>query len=166
MEAPSTDTAEPRPRGRPSDYSDEVAIKVIEGLSNGIPLAVICRGEDMPCDDTVRNWGKADPAFGRAIARAREVGFDVIAHRSRLTLRGKTEEEGGESTGDVQRDKAIADHDLKLLAKWDPKRYGDKMALVGGGKGDAPIQLASLTDGELAARIKQLAGDDEDQAGA
>lgn len=154
-------------RGRPSEFNDATAIKIIEGLSNGIPLTVICLPDDMPCDDTVRNWMKADPAFNRAIARAREVGFDVIAHRSRLTLRGKTEDEGGESTGDVQRDKAIADHDLKLLAKWDPKRYGDRMKLVGGDKGDAPIQFANLSDGDLAARIAQLTGgDDEDPAGA
>jgi hypothetical protein len=33
-------------------------------------------------------------------------------------------EEGGDSSGDVQRDKLIVETDLKLLAKWNP-RYRD-----------------------------------------
>lgn len=129
--------------GRPSEFSDEIATAIVERLSVGEPLAVICREDGMPCDDTVRNWAKADEALNRAIADARVRGYDVIALRARRTLRGLNEPDnpmGGESTGDVQRDKAIADFDLKLLSKWDPKRFGDKVALVGGGDGDAPIK--------------------------
>lgn len=36
---------------------------------------------------------------------------------------------GGDSTGDVRRDRLIVDTDLKLLAKWDPKRYGESFQL-------------------------------------
>lgn len=147
-----------RGSGRPSAYTDELAAEIIARLSNGEPLAVICRDEDKPCDDTVRNWASRDEVFSRAIAHARKVGFDVIAHRARLTLRGKTEDEGGESTGDVQRDKAIADFDLKLLAKWDPRRFADRHVLVGGGPDDDPIRhavdLTNLSD----AQLEQLAG--------
>jgi hypothetical protein len=133
--------------GRPSTYTPEVADEIVRRLSNGEPLAIICRGEGMPCDDTVRNWAKTDEQLSRAIAHAREVGHDVIAWRARMTLRGFGPEQGGESTGDVQRDKAIADYDLKLLAKWDPKRWGDKTALVGGdpANGDNPIQTEQRT---------------------
>ena len=45
-----------------------------------------------------------------------------IAARLREIARGK-----GESTGDVQRDKLIIETDLKLLAKWSPKEWGDKV---------------------------------------
>lgn len=129
--------------GRPSTFTQEIADKICERLSNGEPLAVICRDDGMPCDDTVRNWAKASEQLSRAIACAREVGFDVIAWRARQTLRGKTDEDGGESTGDVQRDKAIAEFDLKLLSKWSP-RYGDKVAVTGGDpdQGDKPVQHA------------------------
>lgn len=120
-------SATKRPRGRPSLYTDALAAEIVERLSKGEPLAVICRDDHMPCDDTVREWAKGDDAFSRGIARARESGFDAIAWRARQTLRGKTEDDGGESTGDVQRDKAIADFDLKLLSKWDPKRYGERL---------------------------------------
>lgn len=127
-------------RGRPSLYTDDLAAEIVRRMSTGEPLAVICRDDHMPCDDTVRAWQKNDDAFSRAIVRARVMGFDAIAWRARMTLRGKDETAGGESTGDVQRDKAIADFDLKLLSKWDPKRYGDKIALTGGGDDDAPIR--------------------------
>ena len=143
-------------RGRPSLYTADLAEEILLRLSNGEPLAVICRDEHMPCDDTVRDWGKRNEEFSRAYARARATGFDVIAWRARQTLRGKDVTEGGESTGDVQRDKAIAEFDLKLLAKWDPKRYGDKIAHIGGGPGDAPIQYANMTREARQARIEEL----------
>jgi hypothetical protein len=105
--------------------SPDVRERIITGISEGIPLAVICREDGMPSDDTVRNWADEDERFARDIARARECGFDQIAHRLRSTSRGR-----GESTGDVVRDKLIIDTDLKLLAKWDPKRYGDRPEIM------------------------------------
>lgn len=126
--------------GRPTDFTEEKAEAICARLSKGEPLAVICRDEGMPTDRTVRNWREANAEFSSAIGRAREAGFDAIAYRARETARGKTEGEGGDSSGDVQRDKLIIETDLKLLAKWDPKRYGDKLALTGGGADDAPIR--------------------------
>jgi hypothetical protein len=126
--------------GRPTLYTEAVAAMIIDGLSAGTPLAEICRGEGMPHRNTVQDWKTNNPEFSVRFARARAAGFDAIAQRARMTARGKKEEEGGDSTGDVQRDKLIIDTDLKLLAKWDPKRYGEKYALVGGDEGDAPIK--------------------------
>jgi hypothetical protein len=58
----------------------------------------------------------------------------VIAARTRETARGF-----GDSSGDVQRDKLIIETDLKLLAKWDPKRYGDRLDL--GNADGQPFQI-------------------------
>jgi hypothetical protein len=68
----------------------------------------------------VWDWEQVDETIAQAIARAREDGGDAIAQRARETARG-----AGDSKGDVQRDKLIVETDLKLLAKWHPKRYGD-----------------------------------------
>jgi hypothetical protein len=125
--------------GRPSKRTPTVDAEIVERLSNGEPLAIICRDAHMPDPSTVWDWSKSDEALSQAIRRAREIGENVIAWRARQTLRGKGVEEGGESTGDVQRDKAIAEFDLKLLAKWNPKAWGDKLAHVGGDESDAPI---------------------------
>lgn len=122
--------------GRPSIYSDDLLKDICDRMSTGEPLAQICRDEGMPHPNTVRTWMNGDvegidsKAVSSAIACAREIGFDAIAARARMTARGKIDAEGGDSSGDVQRDKLIIETDLKLLAKWDPKRYGDK-TLIG-----------------------------------
>lgn len=105
-------------------------------LGKGEPLAKICR-ELKICDDSVRNWMRDDEEVFRVIARARAEGEETIAFNLRETARGR-----GESTHDVQRDKLIIDTDLKLLAKWNPKRYGDKIEIAG----DAERPLAVVID--------------------
>ena len=111
-----------------AERSPEIEQKIIKGISHGTPLAVLCRELGVG-RRTVYDWRDADPEFAAHIARARESGYDAIASRTRMTARGKGEEEGGDSTGDVQRDKLIIETDLKLLAKWDPKRYGERQLI-------------------------------------
>lgn len=113
--------------GRPSSFTPELLEEISDRLAKGEPLAVICRDDHMPSDRTVRNW-MADADIASVIARAREVGFDVIASDC-LNI---ADDKGGEP----QRDRLRVDTRLKLLAKWDPKRYGDKLAV--GGDPDAP----------------------------
>lgn len=143
-------------RGRPTKRTPAIERKIIDGLSNGTPLTVICRGEAMPSDGTVRSWMDADPAFSAAIARAREVGFDVIAmdalaiideepERVITITEGERSSERIDSAG-VQRAKNRAELRLKLLAKWDPKRYGDKLDLVStdGSLSQKPTEIVFL----------------------
>lgn len=124
--------------GRPSKYTPALMATIGERMGNGEPLTHICRDLKL-CDNTVRNWMEKDPEVAAAIARARESGRDSIAYRMRQTARGKGNDDGGDSTGDVQRDKLIIDTDLKLLAKWDPKRYGDKVQLSDSDGNNLPV---------------------------
>ena len=118
----------PAKRGRPTKYTEGLSVEICERLSDGEPLAQICRDDHMPAVRTVSHWKDASADFKASFGRAREDGYDAIAARLRETARGK-----GDSTQDVQRDKLIIDTDLKLLAKWDYKRYGDKLDLNHGG---------------------------------
>lgn len=111
----------------PSKFTQALADEICERLSEGQPLAWICRDKHMPARRTVSDWRKAHPEFDEKFLTARDDGYDAIAERTRATARGKTDEQGGDSSGDVQRDKLIIETDLKLLAKWDPRRYGDKL---------------------------------------
>jgi hypothetical protein len=146
----------PGKRGRPSSYKAKTAAIIIEMLCDGAPLEEICRMEGMPASRTVSDWKAAHPDFSTDFARARISGFHAIANRTRNTARGKGPGDGGDSTGDVQRDKLIIETDLKLLAKWFPPGYGDKVALTGGSKDDEPIRteasvrLDNLTRDQLA----------------
>lgn len=136
--------------GRPTAFKAEIVKEISDRMSEGEPLAQICRDDGMPAYRTVKDWmdGVVDSVpsdeVSAAIARARLLGHDAIAARARQTARGKSEDEGGDSTGDVQRDKLIIETDLKLLAKWDPKRYGDLLKLSGA-DGQGPIPVAQLT---------------------
>lgn len=124
--------------GRPSKNTPEIRKEIAERLSKGEPLAQICRDEWMPHDSTVRDWMNADADFSRDIARARELGFDVIAGECLTIADDSTNDymekqalDGGAGSlafnaEHVQRSKLRIETRLKLLAKWDPKRYGDR----------------------------------------
>lgn len=119
--------------GRPSTYTQEKADEICARLGTGEPLAVICRDEHMPSVATVSNWKEAHKDFSVAIARAREEGFDQIAaecldiadETGRDTIYGENGERA--DTEWISRSKLRIETRLKLLAKWDPKRYGDKL---------------------------------------
>lgn len=135
----------PRP---PVTRDPEIVDRVLERVALGEPLAPILREPGMPHYTNWYNWCREDAALGIAYARARATGFDRIAINARETARGR-----GESSGDVQRDKLIIETDLKLLAKWDPKRYGDKVALTG--DADNPIVVEDKGS-ELASELLSL----------
>lgn len=129
------------------EQREKAKIAVIEGLRQGTPLTVICSADGMPCDDTVRDWGEQDPEFGRAIARARETGFDTIA-LSCLAIVDDTEE-------DPASRRVRAETRLKLLAKWDPKRYGE-LIKHGNADGSNIDMAAAIAAGN--ARLNDNAG--------
>ena len=115
--------------------------KVVDGLSKGTPLTIICSEDGMPNDDTMRIWANADEEIAGAIARAREVGFDVIASEALeiidqtpervITITGEDRSESRFDGAAVQWAKNRAEMRLKLLAKWDPKRYGEMLKHAG-----------------------------------
>ncbi len=117
--------------GRPSSYTPEIVAKVCELLSKGITLEEIGRMDDMPSANTLHDWKNENQrpecvpeSVSKDIARAREIGYDVIASRLRLVAAGIE----GHTSNDVQRDKLIIETDLKLLAKW-TKKYSDKQQI-------------------------------------
>jgi hypothetical protein len=136
--------------GRPSKYTPEIAQEMCNMLADGIPLREICRQEGYPAWRTVYDWMYQDDALGEkgvglsaAIAKAREIGQDAIAEQIWIEVNQEPEriltEGGGKiDPGYVQWQRVKAEIGLKLLAKWNPKRYGDKVQL--GGDPGNPIQ--------------------------
>jgi hypothetical protein len=112
--------------GRLSTFTQKLADEICERLGNGEPLAQICRDEKMPSLSTVYRWQEEREDFSGNIARARDAGYDHIATDGLMIV------------DDVDEDPASrrvrADYRLKLLAKWDAKRYGDKLDLTSGGE--------------------------------
>jgi hypothetical protein len=140
-------------RGRKSTFNEKDAAEIVDRLGRGEPLAVICRDDWLPAYRTVYDWVAAHADFAANIAGAREAGFDVIAAEcleiAEDGSRDYAERERPDGTKyeafdseHVQRSRLRIDTRLKLLAKWDPRRYGDKVSIVGGdpSSGDRPIQ--------------------------
>jgi transposase len=161
---PKTDAPKSK-GGRPSIRTEDIVTSICLRLAQGEPLAQICREDGMPCLVTVWNWQKADPSVSERIARAREAGFDQIAQDA-LDIADdgsrdyKPSEDGRElpDHDHIQRSKLRVETRLKLLAKWDPKRYGERIAQELTGKDGGPIQTEGVTSPEeRQKRIAELA---------
>lgn len=127
-----------QPTGRPTIRTPLIVDTILKRIAEGETLSAICREDGMPHRSVFYDWMADDAELSRRFARAREVGFDAIA------------DDALEIADDGRRDYApdkdgreVVDHDhiarsrlrvearLKLLAKWAPKKYGDKLELAG-----------------------------------
>jgi hypothetical protein len=135
-------------------YTAEMAEQIIEWISAGKPLRVFCREvEGAPKWRTVYDWLQANPDFKEAFGEARKLGFDAIAEEALeiadTPVEGvRTETGGKDGPKEVREDmlghrKLQIETRLKLLAKWDPKRYGDMVKL--GGPDGGPLQSESVS---------------------
>lgn len=143
----------------PVPYSEEVCDAICDRIADGEFLRVICRSEGMPSWRTVYKWKDARPEFAEKLKAARKAGYDALAEDSLIMLDEKperTETQFGSKvdSGHVQWQKNRSDQRLKMLAKWDSGRYGDKVALTDGdgkplqGAQVAPTFNITLTDGK------------------
>lgn len=119
---------------RPSKRTPQVEDEVCRRLSEGETLRAICRGEGMPSWQRIYEWVAADEVFAGRIARARELGADAIAEQTLDILdeppeRTNTEHGDKVDSGYVAWQKNRAEQRLKLLAKWFPKKYGDRQEI-------------------------------------
>lgn len=180
---------------KPSTYTEEVAAKICERIAQGKTLRAICRGDTdvegvdspgwCPHFTTVYDWLNQNEDFALRFARARDIGADAIAQET-LDI-ADTPVEGRIETDKVDRDgapytevrradmiehrKLQIDTRLKLLSKWNPKKYGESSRLDIGNADGEPFKIAGAADVDTAARIvalfaaveKRLAAqDDED----
>ena len=116
--------------GQPSTYTTEIGNEICARLAEGEPLRVICRDEHMPAWRTVYDWIDADAEFAAHIAHARQLGFDAIAESTMEIIDAAPDRDPNTGKIDpawVQHQKLRAEHRLKLLAKWSPKKYGEKI---------------------------------------
>lgn len=115
-----------------SKYTDELAEEICTRIANGEPLRAICRDDHMPNWTTVYAWINADPELAQRIARARELGADAIAEDT-INIIDTPPERIDTPTcskidpGYVQWQKNRVEQRLKLLAKWQPKKYGERV---------------------------------------
>ncbi len=102
---------------------------IIEWISDGKTLRDYCRQPNTPDHTTVYDWLDEDESFSHRFARARDIGADAIAQETLNIVdeRPPTTDNGATDSGYVSWQKARVETRLKLLAKWNPKKYGDRI---------------------------------------
>lgn len=135
--------------GRHTEYTQAMDIAICEWIAEGRPLREFCREEGNPAWRTVYGWLEANPDFQARFTRAREIGADAIAAEALAIadtpMEGvRTEIGGKDGPKEVREDmlghrKLQVETRLKLLAKWFPQKYGEKLTHLGDPK--APVAL-------------------------
>jgi len=107
------------------DYGDTLEAQMLaDYVTGGMTMIDACATIGIPLRTNYDRL-KTNPKFAAMMDEARAAGFDAIANSIRKVTRG----EAGHSSGDVKRDRLIAEMDAKLLAKWHPKKYGEKIEI-------------------------------------
>jgi hypothetical protein len=125
--------------GRPSTYTEAVALEICKRMSGGETLRQICAGDNMPPESTVREWASRDVnGFAAHYAHAREAlveywADDIVRISDDSTGDTITDEFGNarQNTEWVSRSKLRVDTRKWLLSKLRPDKYGDKLELSG-----------------------------------
>ena len=139
-------------------------------MSNGEPLAAICRSDEkFPHPSIWLDWIRADEDLAIAYAHARDVGADAIAEEALAIIDAEPErvieldDEGKQSRSRIDSAAVTwarnrADMRLKLLAKWNPKKYGEKQDVnIGNKEGETLKTEVSIVSPELMQELADLA---------
>lgn len=170
---------------RPSAYSPEIAADICDRTADGTFLRAICKSAGMPTWRTVNLWLEEVPEFAKLYAQAVRIGYDAIAQETMeiadTPLLGVTEKQEAVIVGTDGEGKPITEMQVverkiddmlghrkfqvetrfKLLAKLDPKRYGEFMRQELSGPDGGPMQFQALPDEELNRKLAALMGNPE-----
>lgn len=130
---------------------EERRAELLERTAAGEPLTRITRDEAMPARSTVYEWIETDPEFALAFRTARYRGVHALADQCL-----EIADEPATTAVEVSNKKVRIDTRLRLMAKWLPSEYGDRVTTAHVGPDGGPLQLAAqvdvsaLTDEQLA----------------
>lgn len=147
--------------GRPSEFTPEIANEICERLAKGESLRRITgpdRDDFMPGQTTVFRWLEENEEFRKQYAYARERQADLYAEQV-IDIADCTDVDltGPDGQRDPQRDRLRIDARKWYAGKLAPKKYGDKIAHVGGNEDDAPIKTKVDLSGLSVEQLTALA---------
>lgn len=131
----------------------KIVDRICKALIDGKPMSLACRSIPIPVR-TVNQWREDDVEIANQLDDAFDEGMDKLAWRMRMTARGKKGKQGGDSTGDTDRDKLIIYTEEKLLANWST-RYSRRVTLAGDPKNPLVPPPTALTEAQLLAIAAQ-----------
>lgn len=116
-------------------FDQNTADLIIDQIADGVTLAETCRAIGIS-RATIYNWRAANEAFAAALQMARDDGYEVLLDEcleiaDDASQDRKMTERGWQLDSEhVQRSKLRIETRLKLLAKWDPAKYGERVNLA------------------------------------
>jgi len=132
-------------------YSEQLDNEICEWIADGKTLRDYSRQKGRPPFRVIYEWMKEWPDFSERFAHAREAGHDVIADEilSIVDAQPPTTANGGTDGAYVSWQKNRAWTRMQLLAKWNPRKYGEqKKAVELSGPNGSPISIqAAVVDG-------------------
>lgn len=134
--------------GRPSAYTQELADRICEELSQGISLRTVCKADDVPSGQTIFSWMRKYPEFLEQYTRAKEESSDAMAEDIIDISDNATNDWMENNDPDnpyfklngehIQRSKLRVESRKWLMSKMKPKKYGDSKTLdIGNKDGEA-----------------------------
>lgn len=140
--------------GRPIEKPDATLVQeILDWIEDGQTLRAYCRQKGKPTWKTVYLWLAKDEDFATRYARAREAGQEAIAQETLEII----DEQPSTIVGDggVRYDSAAVawqrnrvEQRMKLLAVWNPRKYGAKVDLTSEGKQVGFNITVDLSEGE------------------
>jgi hypothetical protein len=135
-------------------YSEELAIRICEELSNGVSLARICARPDMPAQGTIYRMIAQEAFFREVYTRAREQAahtlfdqmIDIADDSSRDVL-----EDGSANNAAIARARLQIDTRARVAGKLAPKVYGERIEQL--------AQTVNVTNNTLTIDGRSLDGD-------
>lgn len=112
--------------GRPSTYTEEMANRICDKLTEGISLRKLCMQDDFPTASTVYVWLDRNPEFAERYARAREAATEDMLE--------EIFEIADDPKLDVQDKRVRIDTRKWAMGKLKPKKYGEKQTVEVGNK--------------------------------
>lgn len=146
-----------RARGRPSEYSHDLAAIILERMSQGRSVRSIAKDDDMPAMSTIFKWLMEHKDFSEQ--------YEIASNQRAEQIFEDTIEIADDSKGDyiidgdgnevfinehVQRSRLRVDTRKWFVSKLAPKKYGEKQLI--GSDPDNPLPGA-IDDTSLAQRI-------------
>ncbi len=137
--------------GRPTIYSEELAITICARLAAGEPLVKMCRDDSMPAVISVYRWLASNEVFREMYVRAREDQADTLADEiitisdeSQVGTKTTTKANGDIETVHadmVERSKLRVDARKWIASKLKPKKYGEFMRQEHSGSDGKPMEI-------------------------
>lgn len=130
----------------PAKITEEVKEQVLSRIALGETLASLAREFGFH----PQSWAdrlKTDEALALAYQHARDVGADALAEQALALIDQEPARiEGRVDPGHVQWRRAQVDTRLKLLACWNPKKYGTKQDVNIGNKDGETLKTETKVD--------------------